>query len=155
MSTQGAGRQSPHAGEADERYRMLFESIDEGFCVIEKVSDAPIDFRYLETNPAFAVHTGVADVIGKSIREAFPGEPEQWFEIYDSVVRSGEPIRFGRPLVTHGRVLELYAFRVNDATDRRVGVIPARRHDEQGREREQSKFQNVERHVVGSSTNVS
>jgi|GEM_PF-5458856 hypothetical protein len=37
-------------------YRILFESIDEGINVIEKVATGPnerIDFRYILTNPAF------------------------------------------------------------------------------------------------------
>lgn len=122
--------------EAGERYRTLFESIDEGFCVIEKVSDDPIDFRYLEANPSFPVQAGVDDVVGKTIREAFPGEPEEWFQIYEAVVRTGEPVRFERALVTQGRTLELYAFRVKDSTHR-VGVIfkdiTARREAEQTR----------------------
>src|SRR5665213_3648803 len=112
--------------ESEERYRNLFNSIDEGFCVIEKVDgevgDA-VDFRYLETNPAFATQSGMSDMVGKTIRQALPDEPEGWCLIYDTVLRTGEPIRFERGLVSHGRVLELYAFRVEDKTHRRVAVI--------------------------------
>ncbi|MGD9892656.1 MAG: ATP-binding protein [Dehalococcoidia bacterium] len=112
--------------QSEKRYRRLFDSIDEGFCVIEKVDgDAgrPLDFRYLEANPAFAAQSGVGDVVGKTIRQAFPGEPEEWFETYDAILRTGEPRRFERGLVTQGRVLELYAFRVEDETHGRVAVI--------------------------------
>jgi PAS domain-containing protein len=41
--------------ESEERYRTLFESIDEGFCIIEKVergTDGLVDFRYVAANPA-------------------------------------------------------------------------------------------------------
>ncbi|HET6568656.1 MAG TPA: PAS domain S-box protein [Rhodothermales bacterium] len=111
---------------SEEKYRALFTSIDEGFCIIEKVdgeADAPLDFRYVEANPAFAAQSGVGDVVGKTIRQAFPGEPEEWFETYDAVLRTGESIRFERGLVTQGRVLELFAFRVEGETRRRVAVI--------------------------------
>ncbi|MCY7383180.1 MAG: PAS domain-containing protein, partial [Microcoleus sp. CAN_BIN18] len=40
---------------SQERYRTLFESLDEGFCVIEMLFDdneKPIDYRFLEVNPA-------------------------------------------------------------------------------------------------------
>jgi PAS domain-containing protein len=40
--------------ESEARYRRLFNSIDEGFCIIEKVEGEavePVDFRYVETNP--------------------------------------------------------------------------------------------------------
>jgi PAS domain S-box-containing protein len=112
--------------DSEEKYRTLFASIDEGFCIIEKVGGSagePLDFRYIAANPAFAAQSGVGDVVGKTIRQAFPGEPEEWFETYDAILRSGEAIRFERDLVTQGRVLELYAFRVEDETYRRVAVI--------------------------------
>jgi PAS domain S-box-containing protein len=112
--------------DSEERYRTLFEAIDEGFCVIEKVDTKPgalSDFRYMVANPSFATQAGVGNVVGKTIREAFPGEPQEWFDTYDAVLRTGEPIRFERELSTQGRVLELYAFRLDDGTQRRVAVI--------------------------------
>ncbi len=112
--------------ESEEKYRTLFDAIDEGFCIIEKVEGevgAPLDFRYLEANPAFEAQTGVGGVVGKTIQQAFPGEPEEWLLTYDTVLRTGEPIRSESGLVTQGRVLDLYSFRVEDKTHRRVAVI--------------------------------
>jgi PAS domain S-box-containing protein len=40
--------------KSEERYRTLFTSIDEGFCVIEVIFDAnerAVDYRFLEVNP--------------------------------------------------------------------------------------------------------
>jgi PAS domain S-box-containing protein len=111
---------------SEERYRSLFASMDEGFCIIEKVEGEAgklLDFRYVEANPAFSTQSGVGGVVGKTIRQAFPGEPEEWFLTYDTVLETGEPIRFERGLLTQGRVLELYAFRIEDETGRRVAVI--------------------------------
>lgn len=111
---------------SEAQYRTLFNSIDEGFCIIEKAETGPgepIDFRYLEANPAFARQTGVSDVVGKTIREAFPGEPQEWINTYDAILRDGEPISFERSLVTKGRVLELYAFRLEDPGQRRLAVV--------------------------------
>lgn len=112
--------------ESEDRYHRLFNSIDEGFCVIERIegeSGEPPDFLYLEANPAFATQSGMSGMVGKTIRQVLPDEPEGWCSIYDTVLRTGEPLRFERGLVTHGRVLELYAFRVEDKTRRRVAVI--------------------------------
>ncbi len=42
--------------QSEAKYRSLFESIDEGFCVIEMLFDArgkPVDYRFLEVNAAF------------------------------------------------------------------------------------------------------
>jgi PAS domain S-box-containing protein len=112
--------------ESEGKYRALFEMMAEGFCVIEKVEGEAgerLDFRYVEANPAFTAQTGVGDVVGRTIRQAFPEEPEEWFVTYDAVLRTGEPIWFERGLVTSGSVLELCAFRVEDGTHRRVAVI--------------------------------
>ena len=111
--------------ESEERYRALFVSINEGFCIIEKMeakAGEPLDFRYIEANPAFAAHTGIHGVVGKTLRQVIPDEFEEWLLTYDTVCRTGEPIRFERDLVSQGRVLELHAFPVKDGTRRRVGV---------------------------------
>ena len=124
--------------ESEERYRMIFESLDEGFCVIEKVegnAGAPPDFCFVEANPAFAVQSGVSDVVGKTLRQLFGDESTEWIEMYDAVCTSGKPIRFERELVSQGRVLELYAFRVSAKTPGRVAInfqdITARKQAEQ------------------------
>jgi PAS domain S-box-containing protein len=112
--------------ESERKYRALFDSIDEGFCIIEKVEGAvgePVDFRYLEANPAFALQSGISGMIGKTFGQIIPGEAVEWCKIYDTVLKTGEPIRFERYLNTYGRALELYAFRVEDETHRRVAVI--------------------------------
>ncbi len=108
------------------QYRTLFDSIDESFCIVEKIETGPgepIDFRYLEANPAFERYNGVSDVVGKSIREAFPGEPQEWINTYEAILRDGEATRFERSLMTKGRVLEVYAFRLEDAGLRRLAII--------------------------------
>jgi len=113
-----------HASE--EKYRRLFDSIDEGFCIIEKVHGdmgAPLDFRYIEVNPAFEIQGGVSNVVGKTVRQAFPDLTEQWYVTFDTILDTGEPSRFERELSVGGRVMELYAFRVEGKTQGRVAVI--------------------------------
>src|SRR3546814_20180391 len=56
-----------------EKYRSLFDSIEAGFCIIEMIFDdagKPVDYRFIETNPAFARHTGLSDAVGKSMRRS-------------------------------------------------------------------------------------
>jgi PAS domain S-box-containing protein len=104
----------------------LLESIDEGFCVIEKIDAAGgkrSDFRFVTANPAFAVHSGISDVVGRTLREVVPTEADDWIAIYDTVLATGRPSRFEHELATMGRVLELYAFRVDDLPRRSVGVL--------------------------------
>ena len=112
--------------ESEERYRNLFNSIDEGFCVIEKIPDeagAPVDFRYVEANPAFTAKSGMTGMLGKTMRQMLPEEAGEWIPIYDTVCSSGMPVRFERQLTTYARELELYAFRIGGAGSRKVAVI--------------------------------
>jgi len=70
---------------SEEKYHTLFESIDEGFCIVEVIFDEagePVDYRFLEVNPAFERHTGLHDAAGKRMRELEPRHEEHWFETY-------------------------------------------------------------------------
>src|SRR5688572_15688325 len=81
----------------EERYRALFESIDEGFCVIQLQRNARgdvVDYRFEEANEAFAMHTGFQDAIGKTILELVPGHDTEWFDVYGRVAETGEATRF-------------------------------------------------------------
>ncbi len=112
--------------QSEHKFRTLFESIDEGFCVLERVPAAggePADFRFLQANPGFAAHTGAVGVAGRTLREAFPDEPEDSFLTYERILASGESCKFERGQLAHGRVLDLYAFRVEDGSQSRIAVI--------------------------------
>jgi two-component sensor histidine kinase len=112
--------------ESERRYRTLFDALDEGFCLMEKVDtaeDASSDYRYLVTNPAFTKHTGIGMVAGKTMRKVFPDASPFWYDTFDHIIDSGETVRFEHGLVTHGRVFDVYACRLDDDTRRRVAVI--------------------------------
>ena len=114
---------------SEQRYRTLFESMDDGFCIIEKLESpagAALDFRYIEVNPAFVRQSGVdsaSGVVGKTIRQLFPSISEDWYQSYDTLLRTGEPIRFERELVPGIRTLEIYAVKMEDTSGRRLAVI--------------------------------
>ncbi|MCT9094551.1 hypothetical protein [Haloarchaeobius sp. HME9146] len=83
--------------EREAHYRTLFESMDEGYCLVEVLFDGneqPVDYRFLETNPAFDDQTGLLDAEGKRMRELEPRHEEHWFEIYGHIALTGESIRF-------------------------------------------------------------
>jgi PAS domain S-box-containing protein len=111
---------------SEERYRTLFESIDVGVCVIEVLFDAaeqPFDYRFLEMNPAFLQHTGLADALGKTVLELVPGHDAHWFAVYGRVASSGEPVRFVDQAKAMGRWYDVYATRVGAAASRKVAVF--------------------------------
>ena len=111
--------------QSDQRYRMLFDSIDDGFCILEKIPDAVggvVDFRFIEANPAVALQSGVQIEIGNTIREILPNDAEDWLPTYVTVLATGKSIRFERELVSQQRILEVHAFRIDDELHQRVGV---------------------------------
>lgn len=110
----------------EERYRTLFESIDEGFCVIQLVRDADgrvRDFRFEEANDAFAQHTGLRNAVGRTVRDLVPGRDKHWFEIYDRVARTGESIRFVQEAKSMNRWFDVYAARLGGSGSDQVAVI--------------------------------
>jgi len=85
------------AGEA--RYRLLFDTMLNGFALHEIICDEagkPVNYRFLEVNPAFERLTGLraADLIGKMVREVLPGIESVWIERYGAVALTGEPTHF-------------------------------------------------------------
>ncbi|WP_207540928.1 response regulator [Sabulicella rubraurantiaca] len=124
--------------ESEERYRTLFETMDEGFCVIEFL-DGPYgllsDYVHVQANPAYSSNTGIPDIVGKRLREIVSREEaDAWADIYRRILISGEAVRFERELAETGRHLELAAFRVEPPSRRQVAVIfkdaTARKHAE-------------------------
>lgn len=112
--------------ESEEKYRTLFDSIDEGFCVIEVLFDdagRPTDYVFLETNGAFERQTGLADATGRRMRDLAPDHESHWFEIYGQIALSGEPQRFEQTARALGRWYDVYAFRIGRPEQRRVAIL--------------------------------
>ncbi|MEW5927048.1 MAG: PAS domain-containing protein [Gemmatimonadota bacterium] len=112
--------------QSEAQYRTLFESLDEGFCLIEVVfdtEDRPVDYRFVETNRAFELQTGLSDVRGCSAREGVPGLEAHWIETYGEVARTGQPNRFESGPDAMGRWFDVYAFRVGGPEERHVAVL--------------------------------
>ena len=112
--------------DSEAKYRGLFESIDEGFCVIEVIFDdagKAVDYRFLEVNPSFESLTGIKDAPGKTMREIAPALEEHWFELYGRVARTGVPERFENRAEQLGRWYEVHALRHGQPEDRRVAVL--------------------------------
>jgi len=112
--------------DSESRYRTLFDSMDEGFCIIEFIDgpDGPLsDYVHIEANAAYTHHAGIPNVVGQKVRTMVPAEAAGWVELYGGVLRTGTPIRFERELVATGRHLELAAFRIEPAHLNHVAVL--------------------------------
>jgi PAS domain S-box-containing protein len=113
--------------EADrDRYRAIFDALDDGFCTIEVLEDSdgqPTDYRFLETNRAFEQQTGLTDVIGRRMKELEPNHERHWFEIYGRIVRTGIAERFEDRADALGRWYEVFAFPVDEPRQKRLALI--------------------------------
>ena len=84
--------------KSEERYRTLFDSIPEASAVGEIICDpagAPVDWRYLDANPAFETRFALrrTDIVGRTYRELFPDSPnwKQWTSALGEVAVTRQP----------------------------------------------------------------
>jgi PAS domain S-box-containing protein len=124
--------------QSEERYHILFKTLIEGFCTIEVIFDAngkPVDYHFLEVNPAFEKQTGIRNAEGRSVRELVPKIEPHWFEAYGKIALTGEPAHFESEAKALGRYFDVYAYRVGGPESRKVAVlfndITARKGSEQ------------------------
>jgi len=86
--------------QSEERFRLLFENDLNAVAVHEIVLDDqgnPVDYIFLQANPAFEKHTGicVADILGKRVTQIHPGiEKTGLIQIYGQVALTGVPTTF-------------------------------------------------------------
>ncbi len=143
--------------EAEDRYRTLFESIEQGYCVIEVFFDAenrPVDYRFLEVNRAFEAQAGIINAVGRNMRDIAPALEDFWYQIYGQVALTGEPIRAQHSAAALGRLFDVYAFRIDAPEKRHVAVlfsdITGRRRTEKALQASEEKYRAVfEQAAVG------
>lgn len=112
--------------DREERYRTLFDAMDEGYCIIEVLFDdqkQPIDYRFIEVNSSFERQAGMRDVVGKRMLEFVPAIESHWLQNYGKVARTGEGIRFAGEYSGLHRYFDVYAFRANGWPERHVAVL--------------------------------
>jgi PAS domain S-box-containing protein len=114
------------AQRAEDKYRTLFDSIDEAFALIEMLFDEAgrvVDYRFLETNRVYERQTGTSGIVGKRARELDPNLEPYWLETYGQVVLTGEPARLENYHQRTGRWYSVYASRVGGAGSPLVALV--------------------------------
>jgi PAS domain S-box-containing protein len=111
--------------ESEAKYRTLFESMDQGYCTLEIIFEGGqcVDYRYLETNPTFERHLGMSNALGKTIREIAPDIEQKWFDFYGGVALTGKAIRIEEESKAFNKWFQVYAIRIGDPEERKVGVF--------------------------------
>jgi two-component system, chemotaxis family, CheB/CheR fusion protein len=112
--------------ESQERYQVLFNSIDEGFCVIDVIfdeTDRPCDYRFLDVNASFERQTGIRAAVGCSMRELAPSHEQHWYDTYGRIARTHTPERFEAHAAALGKYFEAFGFPIGNNGSNQVGVL--------------------------------
>lgn len=110
---------------SEEKYRNLFNSIDEGFFLIDLIYDDqnnPVDMFYVEANAASIKMLG-KDFTGRRLSEISPNYEPYWYEIFGEVAKTGKSVRQERYAEPDGKWYDFYVFKVGNADSCRVGNI--------------------------------
>ncbi len=130
--------------ESKEKYRILFNSMTEGFVFGKTIYDdngEPIDHIFLEANDAFYRQTGIKKevILNKRVTEAIPGireDPADWIRIYGKVAKTGKSVRFENyakyekkwySLYVYSPKQDYFAVIFTDITERKKTEVQLRR----------------------------
>lgn len=85
--------------ESENKYHTLFEKMLNGCALHEIICDEkgkPVNYRYLDVNPAFESITGFkgSDILGKTALEIMPDIDPLLIKIYGNVALTGKPVSF-------------------------------------------------------------
>ncbi|MBK6962877.1 MAG: PAS domain S-box protein [Bacteroidales bacterium] len=119
--------------QSEQQYRYMFTEMLEGFAHHEIICDEhgkPVDYRFLDMNPAFEKLTGLKreDTIGKTVLQVMPETELYWIKKYGKVALTGKSIQFENYSAALDRHFQVVAFRTqpgqfavlfNDVTDRK------------------------------------
>lgn len=111
--------------DSEEKYRLLFQSIDQGYCVI-KVRDEPglpLDYMFVEVNGSFEQQSGIVQAKGQWVRELYPQLEEFWYRTYRDVAVTGQPVRFEHESKELNRWFSVYAFRIGHPEEMLVAIL--------------------------------
>ena len=84
---------------SEEKYRLLFESMYEGFVLMEMIYSEcgeVLDLQILDVNPAYELQTGRKreEVLNKRVLDFSTPVNPAWFEKYKQVSSTGQPLTF-------------------------------------------------------------
>lgn len=126
------------AQTAEDKYQAIFNSIDEGFSLLDiqfAENGNAYDIIIRDANPAQERIDGTRALIGKRVREIIPDIEQKWIERYATVATTGEPANFEDWSETNQRWYKVSASRVGEEGSTLVAIvyddITERRRNEQ------------------------
>lgn len=111
---------------SEERLRTLFDSMSEAFAIKEGVVDEDghiVDYRFIETNPAFDRHMGLGNTRGHTMSGLALNIAPIWLANYEHVLRTGKPVQFEAHIGQIDRWLAVSVARLGNEGSLRVVVV--------------------------------
>ncbi|TGU74613.1 response regulator [Geomonas terrae] len=119
--------------EREEKYRLLFENMGNGFALLQMLlgpEGMAADFRFVEVNPAFESFTGqkAQELVGRTLLDVLPGFDTVQLETLGRLVLEGTPIALERYSID-ARCCQVWLFRakpgycgliINDITKQKL-----------------------------------
>jgi PAS domain S-box-containing protein len=104
--------------ESEEKYSSLFNSMFTAFALHEVITNEdgkPVDYRFLDINPAFEKMTGLKrkNVIGKTVLEILPKTEKYWIERFGNVALTGKPDFITEYSQEFGKYYEVHGYSPN------------------------------------------
>ncbi len=137
---------------SEDRFSAILKSIEAAFAIVQVKFDAddqPVDYRFVEANPAFERQAGV-NLRGKWVTEFAPDLERFWFNTYGHVAQTGEPANFESYAKAFGRWFDVRAVRIGEPAERQIAIFfsdttERREAEERLRASEAVARENVER----------
>lgn len=114
--------------ESRERYRTVFNAIDEGFALGEVITDESgkvIDYRLVDLNPAYGRMTGISNEqrLGRRSRRFMPNLEPYWYEAVGRAGLHGETVHYEDFFADIGRWLQGQLVPAGTVGDGRFGMV--------------------------------
>ncbi|WP_462382770.1 PAS domain-containing hybrid sensor histidine kinase/response regulator [Pseudomonas sp. Marseille-QA0892] len=111
--------------KSEDRFVKILETIEAAFAIVQvkfDENDHPIDYMFLEANPAFERQAGV-NLRGKWVTEFAPDLEQFWFDTYGHVAKTGQPRNFESYAAAFKRWFDVRAVQVGDPADRQIAIL--------------------------------
>lgn len=144
--------------QSEEKYRAIFNSINEGFTLLDiqfNEEGEAVDVIILDANPAQDRIDGVRALIGRRVKEILPEIEMKWIHRYANIAKTGEPAHFEDWSEANQRWYHVHASRVGGEGSTLVAAvyddITQRKKNETVLKQSEQHFRNL---VVASSDMV-
>jgi PAS domain S-box-containing protein len=131
--------------ELETKYHQLFANLTSGFAIHEIIcddNDLPVDYKYIEVNPAFEKILGKerTEIIGKTARELFPDIEAFWINTFGQVALTGQTQYFENyfqalksyfGVLAFSPVKKQFASITHNITEYKIKERKLREHEEQ------------------------